>query len=188
MVPGIEPSPDKMLQARLFSYADTHRHRLGTNYQEIPVNKPFAAKVANYQRDGPMQVGPNGGGGANYFPNSFNGPAKDMSAAWHADKLTGDVQRVETGDEDNFGQCGDYFRTVLDQAARDRLTSNIAGHMVGAQEFIRQRAIANFAAVDASYGKMIADKVAALLTQGKGPAPAKKAAALNPPRSVPSNL
>mmetsp|Transcript_62316 Transcript_62316/g.140940 ORF Transcript_62316/g.140940 Transcript_62316/m.140940 type:complete len:523 (+) Transcript_62316:39-1607(+) len=188
MVPGIEPSPDKMLQARLFSYADTHRHRLGTNYQEIPVNKPFAAKVANYQRDGPMQVGPNGGGGANYFPNSFNGPAKDMSAAWHADKLTGDVQRVETGDEDNFGQCGDYFRTVLDQAARDRLTSNIAGHMVGAQEFIRQRAIANFAAVDASYGKMIADKVAALLKQGKGPAPAKKAAALNPPRSVPSNL
>ena len=73
MVPGIEPSPDKMLQARLFSYADTHRHRLGANYQEIPVNKPFNADVRNYQRDGPMQVGANGGGAPNYFPNSFNG-------------------------------------------------------------------------------------------------------------------
>jgi catalase len=73
MVPGIEPSPDKMLQARLFSYADTHRHRLGANYQEIPVNKPFNAEVRTYQRDGPMQVGANGGGAPNYFPNSFNG-------------------------------------------------------------------------------------------------------------------
>jgi len=45
LVPGIEPSPDKMLQARLFSYADTHRHRLGVNYQQIPVNCPYASKV-----------------------------------------------------------------------------------------------------------------------------------------------
>jgi catalase len=45
MVPGIEPSPDKMLQGRLFSYADTHRHRLGVNYQQIPINRPFNAKV-----------------------------------------------------------------------------------------------------------------------------------------------
>merc|ERR1712140_38797 len=52
MVPGIEASPDKMLQGRLFSYSDTHRHRLGANYQQIPVNCPFAARAKNYQRDG----------------------------------------------------------------------------------------------------------------------------------------
>lgn len=68
MVPGIEPSPDKMLQGRLFSYADTHRHRLGVNYQSIPVNKPLN-EVKNYQRDGNMTVSGNGGSTPNYFPN-----------------------------------------------------------------------------------------------------------------------
>ncbi|MFO0090103.1 MAG: catalase [bacterium] len=54
MVPGIEASPDKMLQGRLFSYSDTHRHRLGTNYLHLPVNCPYRAKTLNYQRDGPQ--------------------------------------------------------------------------------------------------------------------------------------
>ena len=105
MVPGIEPSPDKMLQARLFSYADTHRHRLGANYQSIPVNKAFNTSVRHYQRDGPMAVDGNQGGAPNYFPNSFGGPAAaPTSAAWHKDAATGDVARYETGDEDNFSQ------------------------------------------------------------------------------------
>lgn len=52
LVPGIEPSPDKMLQGRLFSYVDTHRHRLGANYLQIPVNCPFRSRPMNYQRDG----------------------------------------------------------------------------------------------------------------------------------------
>lgn len=51
-VPGIDASPDKMLQGRLFSYSDTHRHRLGPNYLQLPVNCPF--KVRNFQRDGFM--------------------------------------------------------------------------------------------------------------------------------------
>ncbi len=63
-------------QGRLFSYADTHRHRLGTNYHLLPVNQP-KCKVANYQRDGPMCLGDNQGGAPNYFPNSFQGPADD---------------------------------------------------------------------------------------------------------------
>lgn len=79
MVPGIEPSPDKMLQARLFSYPDTHRHRLGPNYHQIPVNAS-GSPVRNYQRDGLMTVNGNQTGAPNYFPNSFNGP-KVMLAA-----------------------------------------------------------------------------------------------------------
>jgi len=188
MVPGIEPSPDKMLQGRLFSYADTHRHRLGTNYQSIPVNKPFNATVANYQRDGPMTVSSNGGGAPNYFPNSFGGPAKHPAAEWHKDAAVGEVMRYETGDEDNFNQCGEYFRKVLDPAAKDRLTTNIAGHLVNAQEFIRTRAISNFAAADPQYGEMVSKKVAALLGAKASAPAAKKPAALNPPRAVPGNL
>jgi catalase len=72
-------------QGRLFSYADTHRHRLGTNYQQIPINRPFNARVRHYQRDGPMCVDGNQTGAPNYFPNSFSGPAEDASQALHRD-------------------------------------------------------------------------------------------------------
>lgn len=71
LVPGIEASPDRMLQARLFSYADTHRHRLGPNYLQIPINTAFKARVRNQQRDGPMCVDGNQGDAPNYHPNSF---------------------------------------------------------------------------------------------------------------------
>lgn len=60
-IPGVETSPDKMLQGRLFSYTDTHRHRLGANYQQIPVNCPFNTRVRNYQVDGPQCVTDNHG-------------------------------------------------------------------------------------------------------------------------------
>lgn len=191
LVPGIEPSPDKMLQARLFSYSDTHRHRLGVNYQSIPVNCPFASKTRNYQRDGPMTVGDNQGGAPNYFPNSFQGPQPDERAAWHKESSTGDVARYETGDEDNFTQCGEFFRKVLSAAEKERLTDNIAGHLINAQEFLQQKAVAQFAAADAQYGRMIKQKLEKL-KKAKKPAatPKPKPAALNPPRNVPkvSNL
>ena len=185
MIPGIEPSPDKMLQARLFSYPDTHRHRLGANYQQIPVNMPL--KADNYQRDGPMTVTDNGAGRPNYFPNTFYGPRPDTSgrASAHSDSVTGDVERVETGDEDNFTQCRHFFRNILGEGERDRLTSNIAGHMVGASEAIRIKAISNFAAVDAEYGKMISTKIDNLIRKGHKVKKRRNAAPLNPTRSVP---
>lgn len=194
MIPGIEPSPDKMLQARLFSYPDTHRHRLGANYQQIPVNAPINMNVNNessnnYQRDGPMTVTNNGAGAPNYFPNMFHGPRPNVMKGnhrWHSDTLTGDVERVETGNEDNFSQCHDFFNKVLNAAERDRLTSNIAGHMVNASEPIRTRAIGNFACVDPVYGKMISEKVKVLIEKNGNSATQrhKKVAPLNPARNI----
>jgi catalase len=199
LVPGVEPSPDKMLQARLFSYADTHRHRLGVNYQSIPVNCPFASRhgVANFQRDGVMRVDGNQAGAPNYFPNSFSGPCPAPAAAWHkepvcphasAAKGCGAVARYETGDQDNFTQCGLFFRKVLTAEERERLTDNIAGSLVGAQDFIQARAIANFAAVDADYGRMVKQKVEkAKRTRAAGAKPAFKATPkLSPPRDAPA--
>jgi len=186
LVPGIEPSPDKMLQARLFSYPDTHRHRLGANYQSIPVNMPRHTAINNYQRDGPMQVTSNGAGAPNYFPNSFAGATPDVRRGqWHADSVTGQVERVDTGDEDNFSQVGVFFRKTLDAAARERLTDNIAKHMSRAQPFIRKRAIANFARADPEYGKMIKTKIERILANKKYVKAEKKSAPLNPPRVVP---
>nr|SAA00029.1 Catalase [Gammarus pulex] len=159
MVPGIEPSPDKMLQGRLFAYADTHRHRLGPNFLQIPVNCPYRTTVANYQRDGPMCVGDNQGGAPNYFPNSFSGPSDCSQFKERPDTFTGDVERYNSADEDNFTQTGDFYRNVLTEPERARLADNIAGHVINAQEFIRQRAISNFAKADPALGQAIQERV-----------------------------
>jgi catalase len=161
MVPGIEPSPDKMLQGRLFSYSDTHRHRLGTNYQSIPVNCPLR-EVTNYQRDGAMSINGNQGNRPNYFPNSFGGAEPNPAGELHVSIASGDVTRFETGGDDNFTQCGDLFRNVLSAQEKENLTDNIAGNLVAAKEFLQARAVANFAACDPDYGRMVEEKLSGL--------------------------
>ncbi|KAK3577469.1 hypothetical protein CHS0354_032321 [Potamilus streckersoni] len=155
MIPGIEPSPDKMLQGRLFSYSDTHRHRLGSNYLQIPVNCPYNAKVKNYQRDGPQCVNDNQAGAPNYFPNSFSGPQDDAKYMEHTTTVSGDVARYNTADEDNFSQVTTYWRKVLNPEARQRLCENIAGHAKDAQEFIQNRVINQWTQVDPECGQTI---------------------------------
>jgi catalase len=94
LVPGIEASNDKMLQGRLFSYVDTHRHRLGANYSNIPINCPFRARVATHTRDGPMRTDGNSGNDKNYFPGTYeNCPQPDPSAAMSREALVGEVAR-----------------------------------------------------------------------------------------------
>lgn len=137
-----------------------HRHRLGVNYQKFPVNCPYATRVRNYQRDGPAVVDGNQRGAPNYFPNSFEGPQPAPAlAAPHVVRASGDIARVETGDDDNFSQCREFFRRVLSQAERERLTDNIAGALSGALKRIQQRALVNFEQVDPEYARMIARKI-----------------------------
>jgi catalase len=168
MIPGIEPSPDKMLQGRLFSYPDTHRHRLGTNYQQIPVNCPYRTRVTNYQRDGFMAVQDNNQGDApNYFPNSFNGPQPVPETKQHVYPVSGDVQKYNSADEDNFSQVTNFWKKVLKPEEKDRLAKNIAGHMKDAKEPIRKRAIANFSKVDPEFGQKIQDEITRLLQKAK---------------------
>ncbi|XP_074640037.1 catalase-like [Tubulanus polymorphus] len=155
MIPGVEPSPDKMLQGRLFSYGDTHRHRLGTNYLQFPVNCPFNTKVRNYQRSGPQCVTDNQGGAPNYFPNSFNGPKDNPKYLEYTQHVSGDVQRYNTAHDDNFSQVSTFFRKVLKPEERKRLVENIAGHLINAQEFIQKRAVHNFTQVDPECGQGI---------------------------------
>ena len=129
LIPGVEASPDKMLQGRLFSYADTHRHRLGTNYLQIPVNCPF--KIKNYHRDGPQTVNDNQPGAPNYFPNSFSGPAHSKTYL-DADipVVTGVAKRYDSSDEDNYSQVGIFWRKVLNEEAKKNLIENISGHLI----------------------------------------------------------
>ncbi len=155
-VPGIGPSPDKMLQGRLFSYHDTHRHRLGPNYHLLPVNAPRATQENNYQRDGFMRFDDNGGGGPNYWPNSFGGAAPDPSFAPPPLDLSGRADRFayELSDDD-FVQAGDLYRNVMTNEDRDHLIGNIVAHLGNAQKRIQLRQTAVFYKAEAEYGERV---------------------------------
>jgi catalase len=155
LVPGIEPSPDKMLQARLFSYSDTHRHRLGANYPHIPVNCPMGVRRVNYMRDGPLSHDVIQGGAPNYFPNSFNGPKETMEADTSTFSVSGDVQRYDSSDDDNFSQVDLFWSKVLKPDERKRLADNIAAHLRNAEGFIQDRAVKNFSQVNPEFGRAI---------------------------------
>lgn len=162
MPPGIEASPDKVLQSRLFSYGDTHLHRLGTNYLLLPVNDPETnknVKVCTYQRDGSMQSGCNFEGRPNYYRNSFHGPevVNRERNLEHATLESGLAARHEAGDDDNFTQPRVFYREVLDDAARSRLIHNIVEHLQQCTvKDIIQRSVALFAKVDEDFGKQLA--------------------------------
>ncbi|XP_077452529.1 catalase [Stigmatopora argus] len=151
MPPGIEASPDKMLQGRLFSYPDTQRHRLGANYLQIPVNCPFRTRVANYQRDGPMCMFDNQGGAPNYFPNSFSAPETQPQFVESRFKVSTDVARYNSEDEDNVTQVRTFYTQVLNDDERQRLCQNMAGALKGAQLFIQNRMVENLKAVHPDY-------------------------------------
>ena len=157
-MPGIAASPDKMLQARIFSYHDAHLYRLGPNYQLLPVNAPKAAPVNNYQRDGYMRFDANGGGGPNYYPNSMGGPEPDPTAAEPPFEVSGKAARQRyTHPNDDFVQAGDLYRKVMTDEDREHLVGNIVAHLGGAQKRIQLRQTALFYKADPDYGRRVAE-------------------------------
>jgi catalase len=157
MVAGTGLSPDKMLLARGFSYSDAHRARLGVNYKQIPVNTP-RVPVHSYSKDGAMRVVPVSD--PVYAPNSKGGPAADSEhyqpVGWYAD---GDMVRSAYTlheQDDDWGQAGTMVREVLDDAARERLVSNIVGHLLdGVTEPVLLRAFEYWRNVDKDLGDKV---------------------------------
>lgn len=167
LVPGIETSNDKMLQGRLFSYPDTHRHRLGTNYTQIPVNCPMRAKVRNYQRDGFMAVNGNGGSGPNYEPNSHEDAPKQLgnqvgisyTPARPVDELQGMMTRAIMPLSDlDFAQAGALYR-IQSADGRTRWVGNVVAHMKNAKPHIRNRQLAHWKRADAELGRRIEEGI-----------------------------
>ncbi|KAL9641439.1 hypothetical protein ABK040_013366 [Willaertia magna] len=158
LVPGIEASPDKMLQGRLFSYNDTHRHRLGPNYAQIPINAPLKSKLNTQFRDGFMAINGNGGNAPNYEPNSFNGPTEAKHLIEHPLNIHGTIVRTKhTHPNDDFVQAGILYREVMSEYDRTRLIDNIVSHMKNARKDIQLRALQNFFKADKDYGRRIAE-------------------------------
>jgi catalase len=157
LVPGIAISPDKMLQSRVFSYHDTHIHRLGPNYHLIPVNYPKNAPEMSYQRDGFMRVDGGGGGGPNYWPNSFGGPEPDPAMGEPPFELEGLAGRHPfTFPNDDFVQPGDLYRKVMTDLDRDHLIGNIVAHLGNAAKRIQMRQTALLFKADPGYGRRVA--------------------------------
>ena len=155
IVPGIGFSPDKMLQARILSYADAHRYRVGVNYVALPVNKP-KSDVHTYNRDGKLRFDGNQGGAVNYEPNSFNGPVEDPKYLEPPLKISGDADRYDhRKGNDDYTQPGDLFR-LMNADQQKQLFSNIKAAMNGVPERIIMRQLAHFYNADAQYGKGVA--------------------------------
>ncbi len=163
VVPGIGFSPDKMLQARIFAYADAHRYRLGTHYEALPVNTP-KCPVAHYHKDGAMRFFQNDTGNADayYEPNSFGGPTEDPSVAEPPLRISGDADRYNHREgNDDFAQPRALF-ALFDDEQRQRLFGNIAAAMGGVPESIIHRQLALFDQVDPAYGAGVRAALAAV--------------------------
>ncbi|KAJ2679295.1 catalase A [Coemansia spiralis] len=156
MVPGVAPSPDRMLQGRLFSYPDTHRHRLGANYLQLPINRPTAS-VRNHQRDGPMCFSENGGRLPNYEPNSFGGPQQSPQSREIAAQFAveGTVGRHSYGvtDED-FDQPRALYR-LLDAKEQQDLVDNIAGNIALAKPVFQRNILQHIKRIDEEFGARV---------------------------------
>jgi catalase len=157
VVPGISFSPCKMLQARIFAYADAHRYRLGVNFESLPINRPRAAQVNNYQRDGHMRFDENGGPSVNYEPNSFGGPKADPAFKEPPLKISGDADWYDQkrGVDEDYIQPGDLYR-LMPPDEKKRLVENIVGSLKQVPNEIQKKMVAHFRKADKSYGDAVA--------------------------------
>ncbi len=156
IVPGIGFSPDKVLQARIFSYADAHRYRLGTHYEALPVNAP-KCPVHHYHKDGQMNFfghrhGPDD---AYYEPNSFGGPAEDPSLAEPPLRISGDADRYSHREGDNDYSQPRALHDLMDDGQRARLYMNTAEAMAGVPDEIIERVLAHYDRISREYGEGI---------------------------------
>jgi catalase len=159
LVPGIGLSPDKMLMGRIFSYHDTHLHRIGTNYEQLPINAP-KCPVHSYSKDGAMTFR-DAGSQPVYAPNSYGGPEADPSKAqpsWWVE--AGEIAHYEYEqhrDDDDFVQAGALYRDVMDARDREHLAANIVAHASdGVSEPVQDRVVEYWSSVDPQLGAEVA--------------------------------
>jgi len=156
LVPGIDVSPDKMLQGRLFAYHDAHRYRVGANHQALPINRA-RNEVKNYQRDGQMRFDDNGGKSVYYEPNSFGGPTETPENKQAAYPVSGVAESVAYDHNDHYTQAGDLYRLMTEEQ-RAHLVSNIVGAMKPVErDDIKLRQIGHFYKADPEYGTRVAE-------------------------------
>ena len=187
-VPGIGPSPDKMLQGRLMSYQDAHLYRLGVNYRDLKVNRPHTP-VRNYMRDGQFGgVRDEGTGHPNYYPNSVEGAPRPDPAyaepAWHLGDVTVDRYNSREG-HDDFSQAAALY-DLMSEDEKARLAENLAGSLGGCKrQEVVDRQLALFDRVDEDYGRRVREAVGRVRNAGGDGVPAGTQAAMAVRDAVP---
>jgi Catalase len=159
LVPGTGLSPDKMLMGRIFSYHDTHLHRIGPNYEQLPINAP-KVDVHSYNKDAAMTY-THAGGQPVYAPNSYGGPEADTDIGadigWTV--AAADLGRYpyeKHAEDDDFGQAGTLVRTVMNDTDREHLVANIVAHASNEVSTpVQQRVVAYWASVDPDIGRRV---------------------------------
>ncbi|MGV2903147.1 catalase [Microbacterium sp. AGC62] len=167
LVPGTGLSPDKMLLGRIFAYPDAQRHRIGPNYNQLPVNQPHAAEARNYQHEGSMRYQHNDAAHRTYHPNSFGaagGPEADptvaLEANWEADGQLVRSAATLHAEDDDFGQAGTLYREVFDGEQRARFLETLTGQGRSITiDDIRERFFQYWTNVDAELGAALRDRV-----------------------------
>jgi catalase len=169
LVDGLDFSDDKMLQGRTFSYSDTQRYRVGSNYLQLPINAP-KTHVATNQRDGQMAYHvdlPQGANGhVNYEPSTLNGlheapkAGKDHEPEYKTTKLV----RKKIDRTNNFGQAGERYR-LLEDWERNDLINNLVNTLAPVQKHIQEKMIELFTQCDPEYGQRVADGLKAAASQ-----------------------
>jgi len=159
MPPGIAPSADIMLQARMFSYPDAQRYRLGPNYQQLPCNQPISTVYSPYQRDGPGTINGNYGPDPDYTRSTFRSVKVGPEDMRH-DEWAGRIQAYssETTDED-LEQPRQFWALLKKQGTDNDLVTNIAGHIGKSIQRIQEGAIEMFSKVDKELGERIAKQI-----------------------------
>ena len=158
-MPGIGLSPDKMLMGRVFSYHDTHLHRIGANFEQLPINAP-KAPVHTYAKDGPMAYR-HAGATPVYAPNSYGGPRADPAKelpTWSVE--AGEIGRYAYdlhAEDDDFGQPGTLVREVMTATDREHLAANIVAHAGdGVSAEVQRRVVEYWTNVDSDLGTKVA--------------------------------
>lgn len=166
LVPGICPSPDKMLQARLLAYQDAHRYRVGVNHNQLPVNAP-RCPVHHYQRDGAMAgVSGNQGGGVNFYPNDqVDEPRPHVESATPPLPLLEEVwiKPYSQDNDDYYEQAGNLFR-ILSDDEKVRLAATIATGLCHAESSVQERLLTYFGKADPDYAQRVQGAIEKLVT------------------------
>jgi catalase len=172
MVPGIGPSPDRMLQARLFAYGDAHRYRLGINHTRLEVNAPRVAEgVNNYGRDGFMRFDDNGGTAKNYAPNTYEGTpvetGEPLYKGFEVSGVTGAHLPFNHREDNDFSQAGALYR-LMGEDEKARLSDNIASSLAQvSRPDVVERSIAHFRNADPDYGRRLTEALTRLKSAAK---------------------
>ncbi|MEM7758808.1 MAG: catalase [Cyanobacteria bacterium P01_A01_bin.40] len=169
--PGISWSPDRMLQARIMSYADAHRYRVGVNYDTVPVNKPHATEANTPYRDGSLRTGDNNGSRINYNPSHEGYPQPNQRAETPSIHVSGMADRTELDSEDYYDQAQMYYE-MLNKGEQERLYQNIAGSLGKSSSEVIKDQMQLFRNVSSE----LADQVEKAITQTTPPQPDPKPA------------